>query len=105
MSRSRPVSLIEAERLLSLLPQEGWPAGVGTVLIPAARGRLRLAQGRSAEALTDFQECAAMFSPEVWGAEIRDVGISMPARAPPGRCCDSVSASAHATWRKQSSPT
>jgi DNA-binding CsgD family transcriptional regulator len=66
--------LSEAETLLSLLPQEGWPAGVGTVLIPAARGRLRLAQGRSAEALSDFQECAAMFSPEVWGAEIRDVG-------------------------------
>jgi DNA-binding CsgD family transcriptional regulator len=66
--------LIEAESLLSLLPQEGWPAGVATVLIPAARGRLRLAQGRSAEALADFQECAAMFSPEVWGAEIRDVG-------------------------------
>ncbi|HZZ21984.1 MAG TPA: AAA family ATPase [Roseiarcus sp.] len=66
--------LIEAESLLSLLPQTGWPAGVGTVLIPAARGRLRLAQGRSAEALSDFQECAAMFSPEVWGAEIQDVG-------------------------------
>jgi DNA-binding CsgD family transcriptional regulator len=66
--------LIEAERLLSLLPHEGLPAGVGTVLIPAAGGRLRLAQGRSAEALADFQECGAMFSPEVWGAEIQDVG-------------------------------
>jgi DNA-binding CsgD family transcriptional regulator len=66
--------LIEAERLLSLLPQEGLPAGVGTVLIPAAHGRLRLAQGRPAEALVAFQDCAAMFSPEIWGAEIRDVG-------------------------------
>jgi tetratricopeptide (TPR) repeat protein len=27
----------EAQALLDLLPQEGWPAGVGTVLIPAAR--------------------------------------------------------------------
>jgi DNA-binding CsgD family transcriptional regulator len=64
----------EAEALLSLLPQQGWPAGVGTVLIPAARARLRLAQSRAAEALADFQICAAMFSPEVWGTEIRDVG-------------------------------
>jgi ATP/maltotriose-dependent transcriptional regulator MalT len=66
--------LDEAQALLALLPQEGWPAGVGTVLIPAARGRLRLAQGRPAEALADFETCAAMFSPEVWGTEMRDVG-------------------------------
>jgi DNA-binding CsgD family transcriptional regulator len=66
--------LVEAEELLSLLPQEGWPAGVGTVLIPAARARLRLAQGRPRQALLDFQACAEMFSPEVWGTEIRDVG-------------------------------
>ena len=66
--------LDEAQKLLALLPQEGWPAGVGTVLIPAARGRLRLAQGRPADALADFQTCAAMFSPELWGTEMRDVG-------------------------------
>ena len=66
--------LAEAEGLLSLLPQQGWPPGVGTVLIPAARGRLRLAQNRPAEALADFQACAAMFTPKVWGSEIRDVG-------------------------------
>jgi DNA-binding NarL/FixJ family response regulator len=66
--------LADAEALLSLLPQAGWPAGVGTVLIPAARARLRLAQGRPADALADFQTCAAIFSPEVWGTEIRDVG-------------------------------
>jgi ATP/maltotriose-dependent transcriptional regulator MalT len=66
--------LDEAQRLIELLPQEGWPAGVGTVLIPAARGRLRLAQGRPAEALADFRMCAQMFSPEVWGTEMRDVG-------------------------------
>jgi DNA-binding CsgD family transcriptional regulator len=66
--------LDEAEALLSLLPQHGWPAGVGTVLIPAARARLRLAQDRFTEALIDFQACAAMFSPNVWGTEIRDVG-------------------------------
>jgi ATP/maltotriose-dependent transcriptional regulator MalT len=66
--------LDEAEALLGLLPQEGWPAGVGTVLIPAARGRLRLAQGQPREALADFQMCEAMFSPDVWGTEMRDVG-------------------------------
>ena len=66
--------LEEAQALLKLLPQEGWPAGVGTVLIPAARGRLRLAQGRPADALADFQTCLAMFSPELWGAEMCDVG-------------------------------
>jgi DNA-binding CsgD family transcriptional regulator len=66
--------LDEAQALIGLLPQEGWPAGVGTVLIPAARGRLRLAQGRPAEALADFEACARMFSPEVWGTEMRDVG-------------------------------
>ncbi len=43
-------------------------------LDPAARGRLRLAQGRPAEALMDFKTCARMFSAEVWGTEMRDVG-------------------------------
>ena len=66
--------LDEAQALISLLPQDGWPAGVGTVLIPAARGRLRLAQGQPADALADFQMCAEMFSPDAWGTEMRDVG-------------------------------
>ncbi|MGN6170613.1 MAG: LuxR C-terminal-related transcriptional regulator, partial [Solirubrobacteraceae bacterium] len=66
--------LDEAQALIGLLPQEGWPAGVATVLIPAARGRLRLAQGKAAEALADFQTCTTMFSAEVWGTETRDVG-------------------------------
>ena len=59
--------LDEAEALLALLPQEGWPAGVGTVLIPAARGRLRLAQGRPAEALADFEACASDVQPRALG--------------------------------------
>ncbi|MBV8944140.1 MAG: AAA family ATPase [Solirubrobacterales bacterium] len=63
-----------AQALMGLLPQGGWPAGVGTVLIPAARARLRLAQGRPADALADFEECSRMFSAEVWGTEMRDVG-------------------------------
>jgi len=64
----------EAQALLNLLPQQGWPAGVGTVLIPAARGRLRLAQGRAADALADFQACQALFSADVWGMPVRDTG-------------------------------
>ncbi len=66
--------LEEAHALLQLLPPAGWPAGVGTVLIPAARGRLQLAAGRPTDALADFEACAAMFSAEVWGVELRDVG-------------------------------
>ena len=66
--------LDEAAALLDLLPQEGWPAGVGTVLIPAARGRLRMAQGRFADAVADFRACGEMFSGDVWGMEMRDVG-------------------------------
>jgi DNA-binding CsgD family transcriptional regulator len=62
--------LDEAEALLALLPRADWPAGVGTVLIAATRGRLRLAQGRPADALADFKVCAAMFSMQAWGAEI-----------------------------------
>jgi DNA-binding CsgD family transcriptional regulator len=39
-----------------------------------ARGRLRLAQGRPAEALADFERCLEMFSAAVWGTAMRDVG-------------------------------
>ncbi len=66
--------LEEARALLGLLPPGGWPAGVGTVLIPAARGRLELAAGRPAAALAGFEACAAMFSAGMWGIELRDVG-------------------------------
>jgi DNA-binding CsgD family transcriptional regulator len=66
--------LDEAQALLDRLPRQGWPAGVGTVLIPAARGRLRLAQGRAAEALADFQACGELFGADVWGMPIRETG-------------------------------
>ena len=66
--------LAEAQALLDLLPQEGWPAGVATVLIPAARGRLRLAQGRAADALAEFNTCQALFSADAWGMPIRETG-------------------------------
>src|SRR6185437_2960666 len=66
--------LDEAQALLDLLPRQGWPAGVGTVLIPATRGRLRLAQGRAAEALADFQACGELFGADVWDMPIRETG-------------------------------
>jgi DNA-binding CsgD family transcriptional regulator len=66
--------LDEADALLDLLPHEGLPAGVGSVLIPAARGRLRLAQGRAREALQEFEACMALWQREVWGMPMRDAG-------------------------------
>jgi DNA-binding CsgD family transcriptional regulator len=60
--------LDEAQALLEL------PPGLRTVWIPAARGRLRLAQGRPADALTDFEACRALLSADVWGVEMRDNG-------------------------------
>ena len=67
-------ALDEAQALLDLLPRAGWPPGVGTVLIPAARGRLRLAQARPAEALADFETCLALFADDAWGMETRETG-------------------------------
>jgi DNA-binding CsgD family transcriptional regulator len=66
--------LEEAQAMIDLLPESGWPAGVGTVLIPAARARLRLAQGRPADALADFEAAGELFSPAVWGTEIHETG-------------------------------
>ncbi len=98
--------LDEAEALLALLPQEGWPAGVGTVLIPAARGRLRLAQGRAgggARRLRDLRSrCSA---PSLGDGDARRRLPARPLGRRPRRCCDSGSASAHASWRRPSSPT
>jgi DNA-binding CsgD family transcriptional regulator len=66
--------LDEAQALLDLLPRDGFPAGLATVQIPAARGRLYLAQGRAAGALAEFERCRALFSADVWGMEMHDNG-------------------------------
>jgi len=66
--------LDEAQALLDLLPHEGLPAGVGTARVPAARGRLRLAQGHAADALVEFESCMALWQPEIWGIPMRDTG-------------------------------
>jgi DNA-binding CsgD family transcriptional regulator len=54
--------LEEADALLMFDGEEGWPANTVTVLVPAARGRLRLAQGRAAEALVEFERCLEMLA-------------------------------------------
>jgi tetratricopeptide (TPR) repeat protein len=64
----------EAQALLNLLPKGNLPPSVGTVLIPAARGRLRLAQGRADDALAEFEACMALWRPDIWGMEMRDIG-------------------------------
>jgi DNA-binding CsgD family transcriptional regulator len=64
--------LDEARTLLELIPPG--PAGVLSVLGPAAAGRLSLARGNGQQALTCFQACLAMFGADLWGIEIRDVG-------------------------------
>ena len=64
----------DAQAMLDLLPQAGWPAGVGTVLIPAARGRLRLAQGRATDALADFETCQSLLDADLWGMSIHETG-------------------------------
>jgi len=63
-----------AEALLDLLPGEGWPPGVGTVLIPATRGRLRLVQGRPDDALAEFAACVELFGSPQWGFETHETG-------------------------------
>jgi DNA-binding CsgD family transcriptional regulator len=66
--------LDQAATLLDELPSAPLAPGVGTALIPAARGRLRLAQGRVVDAFEQFQLGAAMFTADVWGMDVRDVG-------------------------------
>ncbi len=64
--------LDEAEALLGLVPPG--PAGVVSVLAPAAMGRLCLARSHGEQALACFESCLAMFGSDLWGMEIRDVG-------------------------------
>jgi DNA-binding CsgD family transcriptional regulator len=66
--------LAEAKALLDSIPFSGFSAGVGTVLVPAARGRLFLAEGRAREALAEFEACMALWRSDAWGMEMRDVG-------------------------------
>jgi hypothetical protein len=62
----------EAQTLLDLLPQEGWPAGVATVRIPAARGRLRLARAGLPTRLPTFRPAGAVLRRRVGHANPRD---------------------------------
>jgi DNA-binding CsgD family transcriptional regulator len=64
--------LEEAQALLRLVAPA--PAGVVSVLAPAAMGRLSLARGDGEQALACFESCLAMFGSDHWGMEISDVG-------------------------------
>ena len=94
----------EAQMLLDLLPQQGWSAGVGTVLIPAARGRLRLAQGRADDALADFLACGALFGAEVWGMPIRETGYVHARSGAALALLRLGHASTRVSWPRPSSP-
>jgi DNA-binding CsgD family transcriptional regulator len=67
--------LDEAEAVLDVLRLADLQAELSTVLAVAARGRLRLAQGRPADALTDFEKVRVLYSPETWGLEMHDNGF------------------------------
>jgi ATP/maltotriose-dependent transcriptional regulator MalT len=67
--------LDEAAVLLSKLPPQELPPGLGSVHIAPARGRLRLAQGRPAEALAEFERGRAQLSVEAWGTQLHDNGF------------------------------
>jgi DNA-binding CsgD family transcriptional regulator len=68
----------EAEEMVGLMRDAAGAlatgAGVASVLVPAVRGRLRLAQGRERDALAEFERCGAQWCSDVWGMEMRDVG-------------------------------
>ncbi|HET9781490.1 MAG TPA: AAA family ATPase [Candidatus Dormibacteraeota bacterium] len=68
-------NLAEAETLLEQLPADEVAPGLGTMHIAPARGRLRLAQGRAAEALVEFERCRALFSEAFWGSTMHDNGF------------------------------
>jgi DNA-binding CsgD family transcriptional regulator len=67
--------LDDAKILLDGLPHDGLAPGLGTVHVPAAWGRLRLAQGRPAEALAEFERGQAMMSRSTWGIDMHDNGF------------------------------
>jgi ATP/maltotriose-dependent transcriptional regulator MalT len=67
--------LDEAQAVLDLLGLTELPADLSTVIAVAARARLRLAQGRPAEALADFEKVRALYSPQTWGLEMQDNGF------------------------------
>lgn len=67
--------LEEAESVLLPLFEREPHAGLGTVQPVAALGRLRLAQGRPAEALGQFETARALFSTDAWGLPMRDNGF------------------------------
>jgi DNA-binding CsgD family transcriptional regulator len=67
--------LDEAEAALERLSFSEPQADLSTVIAAAGGARLRLAQGRPADALADFQHVRALYSSERWGLEMPDNGF------------------------------
>jgi DNA-binding CsgD family transcriptional regulator len=67
--------LEEAESALEPLGLNEPSEDLSAVIALAARARLRLAQGRPAEALADFEKVRALYSPETWGLRMHDNGF------------------------------
>lgn len=67
--------LDEAQAILDRLRPVELQAELSTVIAVAARARLRLAQGRPAEALADFDQVRALYSRESWGLQMHDNGF------------------------------
>ena len=67
--------LEEAEALLETVPLENLPPSLPALLVSVTKAQLRLAQGRPADALREFETCRAAYSAEVWGREMHDNGF------------------------------
>jgi DNA-binding CsgD family transcriptional regulator len=67
--------LDEAESVLGIFRGQAPPQALPAAAPPAARARLRLAQGRPREALAEFETSRALLSAEAWGVEMRDNGM------------------------------
>jgi DNA-binding CsgD family transcriptional regulator len=67
--------LDEAESILGIFRGQSPSHALPAAAPPSARGRLLLAQGRSREALTEFETSRSLLSAEAWGIEMRDNGI------------------------------
>jgi DNA-binding CsgD family transcriptional regulator len=62
--------LEEAERVIELVPMSAIGPTIAAVPLIAARARLRLAQGRPAEALAETRDRRHLFAVELWGKDL-----------------------------------
>ncbi len=67
--------LEEAEEVLGMVRLSELPPALPTLRLVVARARLRMAQGRPAEALADLENARSLLGDGVWGVQIRDNGF------------------------------